>query len=202
MGEHRAFRAAGRARGVEQPGEIVGRTGNERDRIGADEPLPVGAAERDQPVESLRRVRRDRGRNIGGGEADAGARLGDDVAELAPVQPGVRRHRDQAAVPHRVERIEIVGRILRRDHDPVARHEPACVAQRAREPRHPLREGPVASDHARAVTDGSGPGMRAPGALEPQSDVHGRIFMGGYSLAPRRARGERTRISRVKPCRR
>ena len=57
-----------------------------------------------------RRVRRDLVVEAGRREAHARAGMFEDVAKLAPVQLGVRRHRREAAVPDAVDRLDDIRR--------------------------------------------------------------------------------------------
>ena len=51
MGQHRAFRAARRARGVEQPSEIVAGTHHDIDSVGIEQRLVFSAADHDQTLD-------------------------------------------------------------------------------------------------------------------------------------------------------
>ena len=63
MGQHRALGAPGRARSVEQPGEVVRRTrdGVGADRVDREQALILGATDGSQRPERLRREGRDDG---------------------------------------------------------------------------------------------------------------------------------------------
>ena len=107
VGEHRALRPAGRARGVEQPGEIVAVARRHRDRD-----------RRRTAARSPRRRSRSAARGSCGAcgaispsspsEAKHTPRAGmfENVAELGAVQLGVGRHRGEAGVPDRVEHFD------------------------------------------------------------------------------------------------
>ncbi len=100
------------------------------------------------------------------GEAHARAGMLEDVAELAPVQLGVRRHRREAAVPDAVDGLEIFDAVLRDDRDAIAGLQPER-AQSAREPRRALGELPVALDDARPLPDRRRARMAQAGARQP-----------------------------------
>ena len=75
MGQHRAFEAPGRARGVEQPGEVVRRTRDGVDRITREQTLILGATDGSQRLERLRREGRDDGVEARRGEAGPCTRM-------------------------------------------------------------------------------------------------------------------------------
>ena len=171
MGEHRALRPAGGARGIEQPGEIVARARLDRRRIGGEQRVIFVAADDDQPLEARRRMRRDLLVEAAGREAHARAGMLEDVAELAPVQLGVRRHRREAAVPDAVNGLEILDAVLRDDRDAIAGLQ-SERAQAARQPRRALGELPVGLDDARPLPGRRRTRMAQAGARKPGGDVH------------------------------
>ena len=179
MGEHRAFRAARGARGVEQPGEVVAVT--RRDRASdrrrtarhiSSLPMTIsrsrlgGRVWRDFLVEARRR------------ETDARAGMFEDVAELAPVQLGVRRHRSESAVPDAVDRLDIFDAVLRDDRDAIAGLQPEPV-QRIREPRRALGKRAVALRHACAIAD-----RRKAGVTQTRARSHAAMFTNSPSSLP------------------
>ena len=129
MGEHGALRPARGAGGVEQPREVVAVARLWRDRIGGEQRFVVVAADHDQAFERRRRVRRDLGIESVGSEADAGAGVLQNVAELAAVQLGVGRDRGEPRMPDAEHELDIVGAILRRDGDTLARLQAEALAQ-------------------------------------------------------------------------
>ena len=145
--EHRAFRAARGARGVEQPGEVVAVARLDRCGVGGEQRFIFVAADHDQPFEARGRVRRDLLVEARRRETDARAGMFEDVAELAAMQLGVRRHRREPAVPDAVDRLDVFDAVLRDDGDAIAglQSEPA---QRARKPRSALGKRAVALCHA------------------------------------------------------
>ena len=83
-------------------------------------------------------MRADVGVEALGHEADAGTGMLEDVAELGPVQLRIDRHRGKAGEPDAVQDLEILGRVLRDNRDPVARCQADRVAQGAGEEEKPL----------------------------------------------------------------
>ena len=120
VGEHRAFRPASRARGVEQPGKIVAIARLGQYRVGGKQRVVFGAADDDQVFESCGRVRRQLAVQSRRGKAHARARMLNDVAELTAVQLGVGRHRGKPAVPDAVNRLDVFDAVLGNDRDTVA----------------------------------------------------------------------------------
>ena len=128
MGEHGALRPAGGAGGVEQPGKVVAVARPRCDRIGGEQRFVIAAADHDQAFQRRRRMRRDLGIELVGSEADAGAGMLQNVAELAAVQFGVGRHCGQPRMPDAEHQLHIVGAVLRRDGDALARLQAEALA--------------------------------------------------------------------------
>src|SRR5262249_32190555 len=118
---------------------------------------------------------------------------------LGAVQLGVRRHGGEARVPDAVERLEIVRRVLRRDHDALARLE-AERAQRARQPRRTAGEVAVVAQDASALPDRGPRRMGETRAMEPGGEFHAVLYAGitgrrehcGRSPSPACGEGEAT----------
>ena len=128
MGEHGALRPARGAGGVEQPGEIVAAARPRCDRIGGKQRLVVAAADHDHAFQRRRRVRCDLGIEPVGREADAGAGMLQNVAELAAVQFGIGRHRGKSRVPNAEHELHIIGAVLRRYGDTLTRLKTEALA--------------------------------------------------------------------------
>ena len=64
-----------------------------------------------------------------GSEANAGAGMLQNVAELAAVQFGVGRHRGEPRMPDAEHELDIIGAVLRRDGDALARLQAEALAQ-------------------------------------------------------------------------
>ncbi len=167
MREHGALRPPGRAGSIEQPGEIIARARHDRDRIGAEQRLVFGAADRDQALERLRRVRRDLAVDAGRSEADARAGLLQDIAELGAMQLGVGGNGGEAGVPNAVQQREIVGRILGRDGDAVAGRKFEPAAQRAGQARGARGELAIGRNDAGARSRRRQRRMTESGAIKP-----------------------------------
>ena len=105
------------------------------------------AADDDQPLEARGRVRRDFLVEPRRRETDARAGMLEDVAELAAMQLGVRRHRREAAMPDAVDRLDIFDAVLRDDRHAIAGLQPE-PAERICEPRPALGQYAVALRHA------------------------------------------------------
>ena len=129
MGEHGALRPARGAGGVEQPRQIVAAARPRCDRIGGEQRFVVAAADHDQAFQRRRRVRRDLGIEPVGSEADAGAGVLQNVAELAAVQFCVGRHRGEPRMPDAEHELDIIGAVLRRDGDTLAGLQAEALAQ-------------------------------------------------------------------------
>ena len=150
MGEHGALRPAGGAGGVEQPGEIVAAARPRRDGIGDEQRFVVAAADHDQVLERTRRMRRNLGIEPVGSEADAGAGMLQNIAELAAVQLGIGRHRGEPRMPDAEHELDIVEAILRRDGNTLAGFQAEVRAQRRRQSRGASGDFAVTPDNARA----------------------------------------------------
>ena len=116
VGQHRALRAAGRAAGIEEPGEIVRRARHDVDAVAVIELPPLGAFGDDRAP-----VRRHVLGAIGTGEHQRSLGMADDVGELLAMEFGVHRHRDQAGVPDREQSFEKFRPVGHRDRNAIAR---------------------------------------------------------------------------------
>ena len=138
VGEHRALREAGGARGVELQEAVVGRGGVVAGvgLVGGEEGLVLirypddalhGGQVRPQPVD-------DRG-ELGPDEQDAGPRVGDHVDELRRGEPEVHHRVRRADLRARQRELHRGGVVEVEHGDAVARRDPGR-AQRRGEPLH------------------------------------------------------------------
>ena len=186
MGQHRALRTAGRAGGVEQPGEIVSVARNDLDRVGGEKLFELGAADDDDALQTVRCVRRDHAVESVGCKAHPRAGLFEDVAKLGAVQLGIGRHGGEPRMPDRIKNLDIVRAILGGDGDAVARLE-AKACQRAREPRGTARRLAVGSQHAGADAERRTLRIGEAGAIEPHGQVHRLIAPPSFRPSQRSA---------------
>ena len=85
-------------------------------------------------------MRRDLALELRRDEADAGAGVLQDEADLDRVQLGIGRYRRRAGVPDAVQDLEILDAVLRHDGDPVTRRDTAALTQGGGKTRRPLGE--------------------------------------------------------------
>ena len=129
--EHRAFRPAGGAAGIEHPGFVVGIAGLRRDRLSAKQRRVILRA-----GDENGRHRPDAGRRQCVGDlrrrqAQARLRVGHDPGHLARMQLAVDRHRRQAGAPHRIQRRQELWAVVHRQRHAGAGRQPVPAAQRA-----------------------------------------------------------------------
>ena len=167
--EHRAFRAAGGAGGVKQPGEIVAVARRAGDRVGREQIFVFAAADHDHALERFRRMRRDLGIEPFGGKTNPRAGMLENVAKLRAMQLRIGRHGREARMPDGIERLEIIRAVLGGDGDAIAGIELQLRAQRARQaakraqpPRHNCAE-PACRSRAPAARHGFSRHVRARG---------------------------------------
>ena len=137
------------AAGVEEPGGIVGPGRGGAFRV---------VAEHGAPVVRARDERRSKARHLVPhafdplsvafvGDAEPGPRIAQDVGDLAGVQLGVDRDRDEPCVPDAEQRLQVVRPVRHDDGDPRARGQPVHRAQRARDcPGAPVERAVVGGD--------------------------------------------------------
>ena len=150
MREHRAFRATGRATGIEQPSKIrwIARHGL---HAGRRQHSFIAIRAR---ANQLRRAAFARGSRSGLGytrrrEHGRRTRIRGNVGNFAMVQLGVHRHRDKACCPAGRQHFQIRAAVLHEQDDPVAVGEPACP-QSGGEPQAAIGELRVGPGHAAA----------------------------------------------------
>ena len=170
--QHRALGAPRGAGRVEQPGEIVSLSQGDRRGIGLEQFRIFRAADGDEAIEARRRVCCDLRVDARRGEANLGARMLQDVAELRAVQLGICGHSHKAGMPGGIEDVEIINGIVRGNPDALTRLEAKAGAQCAGKPRDAPGKLSVAAHHPRAQADGRQTGMAQPCALEPQRQIH------------------------------
>ena len=152
------------AAGVEEPGGVVGAGCG-----GAFRVVPQHGT----PVVRARHQQRSKARHLAAhaldpvcvalvGDAEPGSRVAQDVGDLARMQLGVDRDRDQARVPDAEERLQIVRPVRHEDRHPLARFEPLRRLERARDRAGTPVELAVTRRHGVAVGYrrplGQGPG--------------------------------------------
>jgi hypothetical protein len=128
VAQHRAFRPAGGARGVEEPGAVgrQARLGAKR-RCARQQRVIGSGAGRDHRVQAVDGAgeRRERLGEAGGGDEQPGARVPGDIFDLARVQPGIGRHGAEPGCPAAEHQLEELAAIFKGEQHPVARHEAA-----------------------------------------------------------------------------
>ena len=126
MRQHRPFRAAGRARGVEDRRQIVAcaRDRLERGRRGGDSPgegsIALHAEAFDPRQAELQRERPDRLELIGAAENERGLGVAEEIFEFGKRIGGVQRQEDRAGAKARERDHDHVGRFVDLRRDPVA----------------------------------------------------------------------------------
>src|SRR5262249_40603788 len=109
---------------------------------------------------------------VGAHEGEARAGMAEDVAELLPVQLRIDRHGEEAGVPDREQRLQVLGAIGHGDRDPFARRHTRQFRERASDrpyPRGPLSVGRV---HARPNRYAGAVRESPTVAVDPGGDVH------------------------------
>ena len=101
MGEHCALGPSGRARGVEQPGQIITRARLNRYRIAAQQLAILLTVDGDQVLHAGRNMRRELRVKAVRGKTNAGARMLENVTQLCAVQLGIRGNSGKPRVPDR-----------------------------------------------------------------------------------------------------
>ncbi len=184
VGDDHTFRAAGRTRGVEEPGRVVGGNGRGRSEWPFIEQCPMlRAAER---CDTHARQVRESMRPLRIGEREARSAVLEHERELAHVQLGIHGHGDGAAPPRGEHRGQVFRGIARNQRHAIAgRH--AGPAQTGGEARHGPREVLVIVHDRRAGCDGRKPRPAVRSALQECRDVVRR----------RRDRHARRRIARA-----
>ena len=170
VAQHRPLGSAGRAAGIEDPGEILAAALADRGRFGPRQPPPVGLAQRDEAGMGVERRRERRG-EIGGREAEFRAAVGGDESDFARVQFGVGGNRDQPGAPEREQDRQIFRIVGHRQHDPVARLQ----ARRRQAAGEPSRQRPVSRivvEPPVADGDGGTVGEGARGRFEEVGEIH------------------------------
>ena len=173
VAEHRSFRTAGGAAGVENPGEIVRATIGDRACVGGGQLPPFLFAGHNE----TRRARKEIGertRNIGAGKAKARSAVGGDIGEFAGMELGVRRNRNEPGAPDGKENCEIFGVVGHRQRDTVAGLHAESVAHGRCKPRRHLPIGGVGvkasiTDRNRRLS-----GNASRGVGEEVREIHGR----------------------------
>ena len=174
MAQHRALGLARGAARVEQPGDVVRRHLRDRRRIAGEQGAVLGAADLDDALQTLDAVleRRDRLAQIRSDEADARARVVEDVFQLARVQLGVRRDHGEPRVPAGEQQLDVLRHVFHHERDAVARGQIERRAQAPRQHRAALRELAVAQQHVRPERHRRQLGVRPPRAHEQIREVH------------------------------
>jgi hypothetical protein len=148
VGDHHAFRLAGGAGGVEEPGEIVAAARHGRgERIGREHAVPVLAAQIDHGAHGRRQVRRNGLAERTAGEDDGRFRILDDPGGLLRMQLGVDRHGGGTGEPDAVKGFEILRAVLGEDRDTVARPDAVITRKRGADGGGMRCEGAVVGFH-------------------------------------------------------
>jgi hypothetical protein len=138
VAQHGALRPAGRARGVEQPGAMVGGARLGQDRLGGEQRSVFGGPGRDHRMKRVDRAGEwcQRLGEARGGDEERGARVPGDVFDLARMQPCIGRHRAQPRRPAAEQELEEFAAIFEAQQHPVAGPEPQPPqpAGKARDP--------------------------------------------------------------------
>ena len=142
VGQHRALRPAGRARGVEQPGpvgrrrRIRGSTGSLRRASASYSAVRVEITASSVSTEPASGA--SASASPGVATSSRAPELLGDVLDLARMQPGVGRHRAEPGRPAAEQQFEELAAIFQAQQDPVAGRE-AARPQPAGDPRRCAR---------------------------------------------------------------
>src|SRR3954465_11239593 len=128
-------------------------------------------ADDDQPFEARRCVGRDLLIEARRRQADARTGMFENIAKLAAMQLGARRHCCEPAMPEFENGLENLHAILRDDGDTIAGFEVERM-QRVRKPPRALGESAVGLHDARAIANSPKAGMTQACARKPRRDVH------------------------------
>ncbi len=131
MAFHHALGKSGRARGIEQPGEIIRRAVLDGDRCRLQD-RGVFACGRHEHLLDRGDAGSQRGavrQQVGAGEQARGLGVFQDVGDLARVQFGIHRHGDQAGPQDAVEHLKVFRIVGHEDGHPFTLGEPERVAQ-------------------------------------------------------------------------
>ena len=166
--DHHALRPSGRAAGVEEPRQVVGRRVGDWRLVVAGMQSPILAAARnDDPLEVG-----DRAGEIGRDEADARARMVEDVLGLLRMELGVDRHDRESRPPRRPEDLDVLGGVGHQEPDAVSRFQSERRAQRRSHRRAAPAECAVVGQHALAGGDCRPAGEDARRAGEEVREIH------------------------------
>ena len=143
---HHALGPAGGARGVEQPGQVVGCTVRGRHgrcgqrRLVGRFARRVDLAQRGQAAEQRLQI----GGKILGHEQDRRTGIAEDELDLARVQLGVDRHHRQPGPPGGIQQLQVRHVVGHVDRHTIAGLQPETIAQVACQPRRALGQFAVA----------------------------------------------------------
>jgi len=129
--EHRSLGPSRRAAGVEEPGRVVRRPLDQTRRSRRGQPFPLRRGGQHRSLHPVERADQqlDVVRVVLVGDDDRGPAVTEDVGDLVAVQPGVDGDGNQAGVPDRVQRLEVLGPVAHHDRDPVPGREAETVVQ-------------------------------------------------------------------------
>ena len=139
----------------------------------------VAAADLDDPLQrgKLALERRHGLGQIRRHEAHPGARMAQDVGELATVQPGIGRHHGEPGMPAGEQQLEVVGDVAHDQGSAIARRQAEALAQRPGDRGRALHQGVVGEEHVRAQGHGWPVGAPAARTHEQVGDVHRRTII-------------------------
>ena len=166
--DHHALGLPGRAARVEQPSQVVGRRfGDRRAVIAGAEPAILLAPGDNDPL-----CGRARAREVRRHEADARARVVEDVFGFLRMELRVDGYHREPRPPRRPEDLDVLGRVRHQQPDAVAGLEAKRRAQRRRHRRTMPRERAVVGQHTLAGSDGRPVGGDPGRAGEELGEVH------------------------------
>jgi len=162
--------------GVEQPGRILGRPRRHRHRFGGREFRIVRILDGDDCAQlgKLGAQGGDLLREIRAGEADAGAGMRENEADLSGVQLGIDRQGDPTPVPAGEQALDEGGAVAHDQRHPVPRLQPERRAEAAGDRRDTSHQRPVIGDAVGSDDDRGALGSGPSGPQQEACDVHAR----------------------------
>ena len=176
VGEGGAFRPAGGAARVEEPGGVGGVAVGEGERVAREEGAPRRIVVGSYQVVERADLAVEAGQGLGERtvhEAGARPRVPEDVGEFAAVELRVHRYRAHVRVPAAEEGDHEFGGVGHRDPAAVARPEAEALEQGAGEPGAGVGELRIRGDGLDPAHEGRPAGVAYGGLGKERAGVHG-----------------------------
>ena len=172
VGQHRSFRPAGRAAGIEKPGNGLGRNVGQGYRLALVK--PVGAAHLDDLLHGLDLVGQWH-RHLGEircDEADPGAGMVEDVGDFPLMQFGVHWHHGQPGIPAGDQHFEVSGAVLHHECCPITRLKAEPAAHMAGDHGCPFDQLGMVQEDALPLGKGGEVRKRPAVSDKERGDIH------------------------------